>query len=87
MTLNVNKRYRMTPKINETCQRCGFVPTYMCQLDIVHIDGCSEDNDPSNYMTLCLNCQRLKEAMKRDHLSPAEAADLRDIWRKGYLFN
>ena len=34
---------------------------------------------------LCVNCQRLKSAMNGDHLSPAEAADLKDIWRQGYL--
>jgi len=77
----------MTPRTAKTCQRCGFVPKHkhMCLLGVIHI--CSDAHDPSNYMTLCLNCQRLQEAMRGGHLSPAEAADLRDYWRQGNNFN
>jgi hypothetical protein len=57
----------------------------MCQLDVFHM--CGDAQDPSNYITLCVNCQRLQEAMRGGYLSPAEAADLRDIWRQGELFN
>ena len=52
----------------------------MCQLDVVYIDS-------RCVMTLCLNCQRLKDAMRDDHLSPAELAELKGIWRQGDLFN
>ncbi len=29
----------MTVNLKETCERCGFVPIDMCQLDVVYIDG------------------------------------------------
>jgi 5-methylcytosine-specific restriction endonuclease McrA len=29
-------------------------------LDIDHVDGNKANNDPSNIMTLCANCHRLK---------------------------
>lgn len=69
----------------EACERCGFVPKYACQVDV--IDVCSKDNDLSIYMVLCLNCQRLKEAMDGGYLSPTELADLKGAWRMGVLFN
>ena len=67
------------------CERCGFVPKHMCQLDVVHLEGSCESNDLSNYMTLCLNCQRIKGAMNRDHLAPAGREALEEAWRWGYL--
>lgn len=77
----------MTESANrkDKCERCGFVPKHACQVDV--IDVCCEDNDLSIYMVLCLNCQRLKEAMDGGYLSPPELADLKGIWRQGYLFN
>ena len=42
------------------CERCGFVPEHACQLDVDHIDGDHENNDPANLRTLCANCHRLK---------------------------
>jgi len=77
----------LIPKKNDTCERCGFVPEETYQLDVVDIVGCSESNDASNYITLCVNCQRLLEAMRDGCLSPAEIADLKDVWRRGELFN
>ena len=56
----------VSPK--NTCERCGFVPKHMCQLDVIHI--CSDAHDPSNYMTLYSNCHRLKTVMNGDHLTP-----------------
>ncbi len=77
----------MTPTKNDTCERCGFVPIDLCQLDVIDIVGRSEVADPSNFVTLCVNCQRLKEAMSGGYLSPGEREALKDIWREGYLFN
>ncbi len=54
----------------DKCERCGYVPTDTCQLDVDHIDGCCENNDPSNYTDLRLNCPWLKSAMHGDHLTP-----------------
>lgn len=74
-------------KLKDTCERCGFVPIDTCQLDVIHIDGCSEDDDPSSYMTLCANCQSFITAMNDDDLSPGDREDVRECWRKGNLFN
>lgn len=45
-----------------TCERCGFIPEHLCQLDVDHIDGNHHNNDPNNLQTLCSNCHRLKTA-------------------------
>ena len=71
--------------LKDTCERCGFIPRYACQVDM--IDVCREDNDMSIEMALCVNCQRLKEAMDDDYLSPAGLAELKGIWRRSDLFN
>ena len=44
----------------DTCELCGFVPEHRCQLDVDHVDGNRNNNDPKNLMTLCANCHRLK---------------------------
>ena len=71
----------------DNCERCGFVPVDMCQLDVDHIDGNKDNNDPSNYLTLCANCHRLKTQMMGDHLAPGHQQALRDVWKQGELFN
>ena len=76
---------RPTACLQGTCDRCGFIPRYACQVDV--IDVCREDNDMSINMMLCVNCQRLMEAMDGGYLSPAELAELKGIWRQGDLFN
>jgi hypothetical protein len=48
------------------CERCKFIPEHMCQLDVDHIDGNSQNNDISNLMTLCANCHRLKTKKNKD---------------------
>lgn len=48
------------------CERCGFVPEHLCQLDVDHIDGNRHNNDPTNYQTLCANCHRLKTQVNQD---------------------
>jgi len=37
---------------------------------VIDESGLNEINDPSNCMTLCLNCQRLKTMLEGDHLTP-----------------
>ena len=74
-------------KLKDTCERCGFVPIDMCQLDVIHIDGCSEDDDPSSYMTLCANCQSFITAMHDGDLSPKDREEVKEAWRQGGLFN
>jgi len=44
----------------QQCEKCGFVPQHMCQLDIHHINGIHSDNTESNLQTLCANCHRLE---------------------------
>jgi predicted HNH restriction endonuclease len=43
----------------DVCERCGFVPVIVEQLDVHHANGQHEDNTPSNLVTLCANCHRL----------------------------
>lgn len=44
----------------DLCERCWFRPEHPGQLDVDHIDGNHDNNDPSNLQTLCANCHRLK---------------------------
>lgn len=48
------------------CENCKFIPIHTCQLDVDHIDGNKNNNDPSNYRTLCANCHRLKTFLNKD---------------------
>ena len=50
------------------CARCGFIPDWLGQLDVDHIDGDKSNNDPSNLQTLCANCHRLKTHLQRDYM-------------------
>lgn len=49
-------KYRAMKK--DTCETCGF-RGHSCQLDINHIDGNHDNNNPENIQTLCSNCHRL----------------------------
>lgn len=57
------RRYRKFKK--EVCESCSFIPVHVCQLDVDHIDGNHDNNDPKNLITLCANCHRLKNAVKQ----------------------
>ena len=68
------------------CERCGFVPKHMRQLHVVNIDTFNEINNPSKWMTLCLNCQTFITAMSDDDLSPEDREEVRESWSQGNLF-
>ena len=68
------------------CERCGFVPKHMRQLDVVNIDIFNKINDPSKWMTLCLNCKAFITAMSDDDLDAEDREEVRESWSHGYLF-
>lgn len=45
--------------LKEACEECGFKAKERRQLDVHHLDGNKENNDPSNLRTLCPPCHRL----------------------------
>jgi 5-methylcytosine-specific restriction endonuclease McrA len=52
--------------VKDKCENCGFLPIHKCQLDVDHIDGNHNNNNPSNLQTLCANCHRLKTYVNRN---------------------
>lgn len=54
-----------TPKFNyllekkSKCDKCGFIPQDLCQLDLVYKDGNKSNKAKKNLITLCANCNRL----------------------------
>lgn len=67
--LQKHKKRRINNRKNllhDFCQKCGFIPEHICQLDIDHIDGDRENNNLDNLQTLCANCHRLKTFMNGD---------------------
>ena len=64
--LNANRERKLTYK-KLYCEHCGFVALNKCQLDVDHIDGNRDNDDPANYRTLCANCHRLKTQVRQDH--------------------
>lgn len=49
------------------CAICDHVAYDTCQMDVDHIDGNKENNNPSNLQVLCVNCHRLKTRLNQDH--------------------
>jgi hypothetical protein len=75
---SVGKREYRKPWIKHRkseCERCGFIPEHLTQLDVDHINGDNSNNNPSNLQTLCANCHRLK------------TYENKDSWNKVYRVN
>lgn len=45
---------------------CGFIPKHRVQLDVDHIDGNHNNDDPGNLQTICANCHRLKTYLNKE---------------------
>lgn len=58
-----NAKYRRFLK--QTCERCGFIPEDLCQLQAHHLDHNHHNNTPSNIQTLCANCHMLYHTRHR----------------------
>ncbi len=54
--------HRYRKHLKDHCERCGFVPEDICQLEIHHKDGDRKNDTHSNLLTLCSNCHQLVEA-------------------------
>ena len=61
---NSDLSYRQHKK--DYCELCGFIAVHSSQLDVDHIDGKRDNNDPINLQTLCANCHRLKTWQNKD---------------------
>lgn len=48
------------------CEMCGFIPKHRVQLDVDHIDGNHNNDDPGNLQTICANCHRLKTYLNKE---------------------
>lgn len=48
------------------CTWCGFKAVDLGQLDVDHIDGDRNNNDPANLQVLCANCHRVKTRIADD---------------------
>lgn len=59
----VDHRKRFRRHKGDVCERCGFVPENIRQLDIHHADGNHKNNDLDNLTTLCANCHRLEHCI------------------------
>lgn len=60
-----NSPYRV--HLKDKCEKCGFIPEHICQLDVDHIDGDRSNSELSNLQTLCANCHRLKTYLNKDY--------------------
>lgn len=60
------KPWRLAKKDYCESPTCKSVVEHPCQLDVDHVDGDKKNNDPSNLMTLCANCHRLKTMVNED---------------------
>jgi len=48
-------------KVGDRCERCGFEPEDVCQLDVHHVNG----GRKGPVQTLCANCHRLVTKRER----------------------
>lgn len=52
------------------CAMCDRSFEHLCQMDVDHIDGNHDNNDPANLQSLCACCHRLKTWENRDTARP-----------------
>jgi 5-methylcytosine-specific restriction endonuclease McrA len=62
----VKSQYPYAVHKKDACEKCGFIPVHISQLDVDHIDGDRWNNEVSNLQTLCANCHRLKTHLNGD---------------------
>lgn len=78
---SISQDYRR--KMHYTCERCGItlsagVVSYY--LDVHHLDGNKQNNDPSNLQCLCVDCHsQVNEAHQRVFSRGDEAQRLREF--------
>jgi len=65
--LKYGSKMHLQKWIKKTCEQCGFIAKYHCQLDIDHIDGNHYNDDEDNLMCLCANCHRAKTFENKEH--------------------
>ena len=41
------------------CDKCGFVASDLCQLDLIYKDGNKQNKQKDNLITMCANCSRI----------------------------
>lgn len=61
---NKSRGYLLQKK--NRCETCDFIPSDMCQLDLVYLDGDSKNRNSKNLKTLCANCSRLHSKKLRE---------------------
>lgn len=75
------------------CERCGFIPQDLCQLEIHHRNGKHSDNEPDNFEVLCCNCHRIIEVYRKrkwtkpmprvvESVAPSAWCEIRYIFRR-----
>lgn len=67
---HAQSKMRLRGRKGDKCEKCGFIPTHKCQLDVDHVDGNRNNMEESNLMTLCANCHRLKTFINKDWIKP-----------------
>lgn len=50
---------------SDHCQRCGFEPEHVAQMDVHHKDRNHGNDSPENLELICSNCHRLEHAVDR----------------------
>ena len=59
------RRTKLLKKNYCEAEGCASVIVDPCQLELDHIDGDYQNNDPENIQTLCANCHRLKSKREK----------------------